>query len=150
MATERQLLGDLGEKLVAKTIGCPGCKNTGKSLRALPTNFKCADVICDFCGYLAQIKTKTVTNVDELPKQLLGAAWGPQKERMDAGIYFPLFVVLVESSGRKKSIWYLPRDLLTRDMFTPRKPLSPNARRAGWQGYNINIDRATALPTRLM
>lgn len=150
MATDKQILGNLGEQLVARKIDCPGCKNRGKSLRTLPANFKCADVICDFCGYLAQIKTKTVTNADKLPKLLLGAAWGPQAERMEAGIYFPLFVVLVEGSGRKKSVWYLPRDLQTKEMFSPRKPLSSTARRAGWQGYNINLDEALATPTRLL
>jgi len=150
MATERQLLGDLGEKLVAKRIDCPGCKNTGKSLRTLPTNFKCADVICDFCGYLAQIKTTTVKDNTKLPKRVLGAAWGPQLERMNAGIFFPLFIVLVEAESRKKSVWYLPKDFQTREMFEPRKPLSATAKRAGWQGYNINLENALARPTRIL
>ena len=60
---------------------------------------------------------------------VLGAAWGPQKERMDAGIYFPLYVVL--KSEKKYSVFYLSSDLQTEEMFIKRKPLSSTAKRAG-------------------
>ena len=72
---------------------CPSCKRN-RTLVRLPTNFKCADLICDFCGYLAQVKTATKTDISVVPNQVMGAAWGPQQERMKAGIYFPLFLVL--------------------------------------------------------
>ncbi len=132
MATSKQLLGDKGEKLVVKRCSCPRCKRA-RTLRQLPPNFKCADVICDFCGYLAQVKTISVKDVAKLPPSILGAAWRVQKERMDAGIYFPLFLVLI--AGSKKSIFYLAADLQTPTLFSPRKPLSKNARRAGWRGF---------------
>ena len=108
-------------------------------MKLLPTNFKCADLVCDFCGYLAQVKTASTANTNKLPKQLLGGAWGPQKERMDAAIYFPLFVVLT-SDQKTCSIYFLPADLQTHEMFEARKPLSPNAKRAGWQGFIIRCD----------
>ena len=54
-------------------------------------------------------------------------------------IFLPLFIVLVEPESRKKSGWYLPRVLQTREMFEPRKHLSERAKRPGWQRYNINI-----------
>jgi hypothetical protein len=103
----------------------------------LPT-LKCADVICDFCGYLAQVKAATVNNIDIIPQTVLGAAWGPQKERMDAAIYFPLFLVLV--SGRRHSIFYLSADLQKSQMFKARKPLSKRARRAGWRGFVYSLE----------
>src|SRR5690349_1136595 len=120
-ATARQRLGAFAEDMVVKQCGCPRCKRKG-TLKRLPTNFKCADVICDFCGYLAQVKGATVKTADEPPRTLLGAAWGPQQERMDAGIYFPLFIVL--KSGKYASIYYLPADLQSPDLFVVRKPLS--------------------------
>ncbi len=94
MVTQKQKLGDFGENLIAKTCHCPKCKKE-KTLKKLPPNFKCADIVCDFCGYLAQVKTKTVKDINKIPKKILGAAWKPQKERMDSGIYFPLYLVLV-------------------------------------------------------
>lgn len=138
MATAKQTLGDWGETLVTKECQCPRCKRSA-SLKKLPPNFKCADLICDFCGYLAQVKTVNAKNIEVLPKTILGAAWGPQKERMEAAIYFPLFVVLRGADGGW-SINFLSADLQAPEMFRPRKPLSENAKRAGWQGYLIDCE----------
>lgn len=70
----------------------------------------------------------------------MGAAWGPQNERMQAGIYFPLFVVVVSSNRRQKAIYYLPADLQNPSNFKKRAPLSPTAKRAGWTGYQLLLN----------
>ncbi|MBE2186142.1 MAG: hypothetical protein IAE99_05160 [Rhodothermales bacterium] len=140
MATTKQQLGAWGEQLVAKSCDCPKCKRS-KTLKRLPTNFKCADLICDFCGFLCQVKAKTVSSVSPLPKQILGAAWVPQKERMDAGIYFPLFLVLKTPADH--AIYYLPTDFQSSALFSARKPLSESARRAGWQGFVYVLESIT-------
>lgn len=93
MATLRQQLGEFGEVLVCKSCNCPKCKRGG-TFKRLPPNFKCADIICDFCGYVAQIKTATVQDINKIPKKILGAAWKPQLERMQSSIYIPLYLVL--------------------------------------------------------
>jgi hypothetical protein len=142
MATAKQLLGRLGELRVVQHCACPRCKRI-RTLRRLPVNFKCADVICDFCGYLAQVKAATSRDADKLPKRLLGAAWSVQKRRMDAGIYFPLFVVLF--CGRSSVIYYLSADLQSPSMFRPRAPLSKRARRAGWQGFEYDLTTVRGL-----
>jgi hypothetical protein len=107
--------------------------------KRLPNNFKCADVICDFCGYLGQVKAARVNDVSILPKSVLGAAWGPQKARMDAAIYFPLFLVLAAKTSKEYSIFYLAADLQRPDIFNPRNPLSSKARRTGWQGFIYDL-----------
>src|SRR5262245_24638478 len=112
--TKKQVLGRWGETLVVKTFACPKCKKF-YSLKRLPTNFKCADVICDFCGYLAQVKTMTVKDLEKPPKTILGAAWKPQQERMKAGIYFPLFIVL--RKGTRSVVYYLPTEFQKPAMF---------------------------------
>ncbi len=137
--TARQALGNWGERFVVKKCACPRCKRA-TSLRQLRANFKCADVICDFCGFLGQVKTSSRRDVDLLPNSILGAAWGPMKERLDAGLYFPLFLVLKQPDGRRRSIWYLSADLQERSMFEKRKPLSQTAKRAGWQGFIYKLD----------
>jgi hypothetical protein len=146
MATAKHILGQLGELLVAKTCACPRCKRSG-TLKRLPTNFKCADIICDFCGYLAQVKTMSSSDVSAPPRLVIGAAWRVQKERMDSGIYFPLFVVKVD--GRRRSVFYLPADLQSRHLFRKRKPLSKLARRAGWQGFMYDFRSLAGAFTRL-
>jgi hypothetical protein len=124
--TSRQILGDYGETVVVR-LSCPRCKHAS-TLRKLPVNFRCADIICDFCGYLAQVKTTERTDVDTLPRALMGSAWGPQKERMDAGIYFPLFI----SSTRRCSSNVSPY---------ARRPAGPD----GWDtGYASTCQKATS------
>ncbi len=134
MPTKHQQLGEAGEIIVAKSRSCPKCKRA-KTLKRLPTNFKCADVVCDFCGYLAQIKTTRVKDIERLPDRILGAAWGPQQDRMKAGIYFPMFIVLMKDGSQDHSVFYLSADLQPPEMFLPRRPLSKSAKRAGWQGF---------------
>ena len=138
MPTARQTLGNKGQRVVARTGSCPRCKRP-RTLRELPRNFKCADIICDFCGFLAQVKASTQRDLDSVPDYLLGAAWGPLSERLKAGVYFPLYLVLVSPSGRRVSVWYLAADLQSPDMFKPRRPLGPEAKRAGWQGVSYDL-----------
>jgi Dam-replacing family len=121
--TAYQELGLFGEQKVVRDCACPKCKRSGTLVR-LPNNFKCADIICDFCGYLGQVKAARTSNIAVIPKSILGAAWGPQKERMDAAIYFPLFLVLVTSDLKNYAIHYLAADLQTPHLFKARTPLS--------------------------
>ena len=137
--TSKQEVGAVGERLVIKHCICPRCKRKS-TLKRLPTNFKCADVVCDFCGYLGQVKTKKVASLGQLPRKILGAAWKVQEERMNAGIYFPLFIVMVTQRG-KFSIYYLCADLQNREMFVPRTPLSDAAKRKGWQGFTYDLSQ---------
>lgn len=138
MATEQQITGDIGERLVAQQCACPRCKRS-RTLKQLPANFKCADLICDFCGFLAQVKACRVDDPEIPPDTILGAAWGPQKERMDSAIYFPLYVVALAKRGRKRAIYYLSADLQQPEIFQPRSPLGTSARRAGWQGFTYRL-----------
>ena len=67
---------------------------------------------------------------------------------MDAGIYFPLFVVL--KNGKNHSVFYLSSDLQTEEMFIKRKPLSKNAKRAGWQGFYFDGELMKKFISRLL
>ena len=149
MATEKQILGELGEQLVAKLCPCPKCKRS-QTLKRLPTNFKCADLICDFCGFLAQVKACTVKDPSCPPDSILGAAWGPQKQRMDSAIYFPLYVVAFEKKGKGKAIYYLSADLQEPEIFEERPPLSESAKRAGWIGFNYRLTHIRDRLVRLL
>ena len=67
MATANQNLGEKGEKFVKDNCDCPQCKRS-ETLKQLRVNFKCVDLICDFCGFLAQVKTATVSDLDKIPR----------------------------------------------------------------------------------
>lgn len=135
---DKRALGRWGEKLIARRYACPRCKRFW-TLRRLPINFRCADIICDFCGYLVQVKTLTVRNPAILPRTVLGAAWGPQRERMKAGVYFPLF--FVARGPRRVAVYSLPTELQLPALFRKRRPLSARAKRSGWQGFYYDLHR---------
>ena len=87
-------------------------------------------MICDFCGFLAQVKSSNVKNINKLSSSVLGVVWNPQKERVNAGIYFPLYLVLV--CKKEYSPFYLASDLQNKGISDAKKPLSASERRAGW------------------
>lgn len=58
---------------------------------------------------------------------------------MKSGIFFSLFLVLV--NGKKYSVFYLSDQHQTNKIFIPRRPLSPNAKRFGWQGFVYDISK---------
>lgn len=146
MATLRDK-GEIGERHIVKTMACLRCKRR-KTLKQLPTNFKCADLICDFCGHTSQVKTFT-KETSGLPSQILGAAWSPQKERMSAGIYHALWLVRIDRKQKPREIWMISSEAQTLDLFIPRKPLSSSAKRAGWQGYIIDTKTYAHLAIRM-
>jgi type II restriction enzyme len=138
--TRYQETGTKGEQAVKKYCLCPECSKG--NLRLLRPNFKCADVICDFCGFLAQVKARNIKRRGQKITRLLGAAWKPQKERMEAGIIFPLFIVDI-LKDRPIEIHYLDRNSQENidGLYLPRKPLSRTARRAGWQGFYYDLSK---------
>ncbi len=148
MATKKQKLGAFGEDHVVRNYACPSCERS-RTLKKLPTNFKCADVICDFCGFLAQVKTAYRSNIDMVPSRIPGAAWNPQNDRMTVGIYFPLFLVLVDRNTSAARTYYLAPDLQVPEMFTATMPPSGPAKRAGGQRFYYDFslvqDRFVAL-----
>jgi len=148
MPTKIQNLRAVGESLVAKTFACPKCKRA-RTLCRLPNNFKCANLICDFCGYLAQVTATTVADIINPPPRIVGAAWRPQRDRMNAGIFFPLFIVLITRDRRHGSIFYLSADLQSSRLFKRRTKLRDTARRAGWQGFRYDLASVRSRLVRL-
>jgi len=145
--TKRQDTGDIGEAIIEKYCLCPKCKATTKTLKRLPPNFKCADIICDFCGFLAQVKTKTSDDINNIENQIAGAGWAPQKARMDAGIYFPLYLVKVTKDGKKFSVFYLPSDYQSPEMFVSSVRQIKN--RKPCEMFNYRLDEIKASMVRV-
>tara|TARA_B110000503_G_C7049991_1_gene371892 strand:+ start:721 stop:849 length:129 start_codon:yes stop_codon:yes gene_type:complete len=42
--------------------------------------------MCDFYGYLSQVKINNVMDINQIPQKVIRAAWGPQKDGMDWAI----------------------------------------------------------------
>jgi hypothetical protein len=117
---------------------CPKCKKTGWKLKQLGVNFRCADVICDFCGFVAQVKARDVKSAKERVQTVLGGAWRIQEEKISAGIYHPLYIVKLVQ-GKPVAIDYIAADFLKPEIYVPRRALSERARRKGWQGFYYDL-----------
>jgi len=127
-------MDEWGEEIVKKICDCPKCKRIRRTFKKFQNNFECADVICDFCGFLAQVITTKQNDINEIPNTILGAGWSVQKGRMDSDIYFPLYLVIAKDR-RNYAIYYLSSDLQKEEMFVPRNSLSNTAQRAGRQRF---------------
>lgn len=78
---------------------------------------------------------------DELPDRIPGAAWGPQHDQMIAGIFHGLYIAGFTGRKRLVRIDYVPAHVLqaSPEVFEPKAPLGPTAKRAGWQGFTYNL-----------
>ena len=106
-------------------------------------------MICKFCGFLSQVKaTRLLDGANEFPTRIPSAAWGPQHDRIMAGIFHGLYLVGFRQDGKRLvRIDFVPPHVLaaTPELFEPRKPLKPTARRAGWTGYAINLSKLPSI-----
>ena len=118
-------------------LSLPPCKRF-RTLKRLPPGFKCADLICDFCGFLGQVKTCTVEKI-EVCQEAARSGMGATKGKDGVRIYFPLFVVAATQESKKFAIYYLSADLQLPELFFARNPLSASARRAGWCGFLYDL-----------
>ena len=61
-----------------------------------------------------------------------------------SGIYHGLFIAGFNPRGKLVRIDFVPSHVLQAapDGFEPRRPLSPSAKRAGWQGFIYNPDES--------
>ena len=129
-----QKLGDRGEEFALREInkasGCLNCKHKRGKLKTLLGSFAAVDLVCEFCGQMYQVKTTKVENTSMLPTSVRGAQYPPLKDRMDAGIFHPLVIVLFKKGKNgpdgltrtwKKTgtVWYLSPDLVEREMYYP-------------------------------
>lgn len=135
--TRHSQQGRFGERRVVKDCRCFRCKRS-KTLKLLPPNFACADVICNVCGFLAQVKTHKTKDIRRIPERLIGASWNPIRDRVEASIFLSLFIVLVEDEERYE-IHYLSAELQTPEMFVKRTPT-----KTGRVGCFFNLSRVKA------
>lgn len=109
---------------------------TRDALARLPPNTPVADFSCPSCGATYQLKAKD----GRFGSVLMGAAYSATVRAVREG-NMPAHI-LVEFDRRRSTIVYadaLPGALIDETRVIARRPLSSTARRAGWQGCNIDV-----------
>jgi DNA-directed RNA polymerase subunit RPC12/RpoP len=107
--TQKQKVGDAGEKEIAKHAPCPNC---GKKLMVLPQNYPLYDVQCEGCSFRAQVKTSKSAS----KATVRGAGWDIIHKVLKAGFMSPPLIVNFKPPGREQEIFFFP--------FVPRSHLT--------------------------
>ena len=118
------------EAWAERSIFCPACPSS--NVARARNNTEAFDFRCSECGARYQLKASS--------RPITGKIFDAGYEAMMRAIRhdaLPHFLVLRYDIDVVSDLLLIPSFSLSSSAIEPRKPLSPNARRAGWVGCNI-------------
>ena len=134
-----RIYGEVIELWVENNIPC----ECGGKLINQPANRKSIDCICDKCLKNIQIKSSSKpykVNKDKKLK-ILGAEYKTTLNSINDNENWDLMLIHYDKELNKiKSLKIIKSQNINADNVIPRKPLGPNARRAGWQGCYLEFN----------
>ncbi len=122
------------EKWVADNMFCPVCGQN--ILFQYENNKPVADFYCSGCMSDFELKSKTTSHPESVTKFTDGAY--DTMIRRITGLNNPTFIFMTHNTYSISNLFVVPNYFFTPAIIEKRKPLSDNARRAGWTGCNIN------------
>ncbi len=131
-----QIARVLTERWVKENSYCPNC---GKdNINEYPNNQPVADFFCGFCREDFELKSKN----GKLGKKINDGAYSTMIERITSDVN-PNFFFLTYSkiNWQVNNFLIIPKHFFQPEIIERRKPLSATARRAGWTGCNIDLQR---------
>ncbi len=127
-----QIARILTEDWAARNLFCVSCNRN--RLQIARDNTKVIDFVCDNCSETYQLKSRS----QPLGDKVLDAAYAPMIDAIKKNKAPNLFLLHYNSQNYcSENLLVVPKFFLTLSCVEPRKPLSDNARRAGWVGCNI-------------
>lgn len=121
----------MSELWALKNLFCPCCGNN--NLEKIKNNSPVADIFCRNCGEIFELKSKK----NFIGVKILDGAYHTMIERITSNTNPQLFVMNYSEKLFVTDLIFIPKFFFTPDIIEKRKPLSKNARRAGWIGCNI-------------
>src|ERR1700742_4846074 len=131
-----QIARVLTEAWVEKNIYCISCGND--FLDRFINNSPVADFLCPLCKSEFELKSKK----DSFTQKIVDGAYQTMIERINSDNN-PNFFFLHYSFHQLEVFNFLviPKHYFTNDIIEKRKPLSVTAKRAGWAGCNILLEK---------
>ena len=134
-----QIARVLTEDWAARNLFCVSCNRN--RLQVARDNTKVIDFVCGDCSETYQLKSRN----QPLGDKVLDAAYEPMIDSVKKNKAPNLFLLHYNSKKYcAENLLIVPRFFLTLSCIEPRKPLSINARRAGWIGCNIVLKEIPA------
>ena len=135
-----QIARVLTEKWVETNMFCPRCGNL--HLNHFQNNRPVADFYCPICNNEYELKSKNGL----LGRKINDGAYDTMVKRITSNENPDFFFMSYAKYELKvRDFVLIPKHFFVPDIIEKRKPLSPDARRSGWVGCNILIDK---IPTQ--
>lgn len=134
-----QMARVLTEDWLGRNMYCPICG--ASMLNHFEANRPVADFYCKDCHSEYELKSKERAK-EGIGDKIMDGEYSTMIGRITA-MNNPHFFFLTHINNRVKNLILIPNHFFVPDIIEKRKPLSENARRAGWTGCNINL---TSIP----
>ncbi len=118
---------------------CPNCPSP--KIDRLPHNAKAMDFKCPKCGYWYQLKSQKTRIGDIINDGAYQAMMDAIENDRTPNFYFMQYSL---ADWRIQNLLLIPYFAFPSSAIIKRKPLGPYARRAGWVGCNIALNRIPA------
>lgn len=125
----------ISEHWIGDNMYCPRCGNP--YLTKCKNNQPVSDFICSTCQNVYEVKA----SIKPFGHKINDGAYGTMMERIhsDTNPDF-LFLSYEKENPMVHQLFMVPKFYITDRVIEKRKPLGPNARRAGWTGCFICLD----------
>jgi type II restriction enzyme len=135
-----QIAKVLTEKWVEDNSYCPNCGQ--ENVSKFEANRPVADFFCAGCDEEFELKSKK----GKLGNKINDSAYVKMLERITSENN-PNFFFLTYNNANftVNDFLIIPKQFFVPEIIEPRKPLGPNAKRAGWVGCNINLQKIPEL-----
>lgn len=127
------------EAWVGSNLFCPRCGNS--NIQPFEHNRPVADFFCPRCSNQFELKSKNGTRLETVTD----GAYSTMIERitdLDNPDFF--FMSYLKENWEIRNLFFVPKHFFTPEIIEKRKPLAYTAKRAGWTGCNIRLDRIPA------
>jgi len=115
---------------------CPHCGNS--KIESFPNNSKLADFFCKTCSEEFELKSQR----GAFGAKVLDGEFSTKCERLAASNNPNLFLMNYDLKTLSVvNLFIVPKHFFVRDIIEERKPLAATARRAGWIGSRILLER---------
>lgn len=113
---------------------CPACDSS--SLTQSPNNMPAIDFVCPRCQQNYQLKSRATWS----ERKVVDAGYEAMMTAVQSDAAPNLLVMQYSPTWQVSNLLLVPHFFFTPSAIERRKPLGPNARRAGWVGCNILLN----------